>query len=138
MRPPTRMNFSYERVPADEWIPGIIDEIKLEENRDTGFKDDKTGQPKIVDQVRFKFKLDGCDYPHYSRWMSYSYGEKTSLYTKYIDQLVEGAVPDMDFDLDALIGFPIKTMWTTKGDYDNLEQIRPLTGKFKPAEKIPF
>ena len=60
MRPPKANNTDFERIQKyDEWIPGVIEEIKLEENRRTGFKDDKTGADKYVDQVRFKFQLDG-------------------------------------------------------------------------------
>ena len=132
MRPPKANQIDYERINKyDEWIPGVIEEIKLEENRATGFKDDKTGLPKFADMVRFKFKLEGHEYPHYSRWMSYSFGEKANLYLKYIKHLVEPAQPDMDFDLDNLKGFKVKTMWTANGDFDNLEQIRPLGDKFQ-------
>ena len=130
MRPPRQSQIDYERIQKyDEWINGVIVDIKLEENRRTGFKDDKTGQDKYVDQVRFKFKLAGHSYPHYSRWMSYSYGEKSNLYLKYLKQLVAGAQPDMKFDLDLLKGFSIKTMWSQNGDFDNLDQVRPLGAK---------
>ena len=131
MRPPKANNTDFERIKEyDTWIPGVIEEIKLEENRRTGFKDDKTGADKYVDQVRFKFQLDGHSYAHYSRWMTYSFGEKANLYLKYLKQLVAGAQPDMKFDLDLLKGFKVKTMWTQNGDFDNLEQIRPFAGKF--------
>ena len=131
MRPPKANNTDFERIKEyDTWILGFIEEVKLEENRRTGFKDDKTGADKYVDQVRFKFNLAGHSYPHYSRWMTYSFGEKANLYLKYLKQLVAGAQPDMKFDLDLLVGFKIKTMWTQNGDFDNLEQIRPAAGKF--------
>lgn len=134
MRQPNHDKIEYERIQKyDEWVTGIIEEVKLEENRLTGFKDDVTGLPKRADMIRFKFKLDGHQYPHYSRWLTYSYGEKANLYLKYLKHLVEGAAPDMDFDLDLLKGFPIKTMWTANGDFDNLEQIRPLKAKFQRA-----
>jgi hypothetical protein len=138
MRPPRQSQVDYERIQKyDEWIPSEIEEIKLEENRRTGFKDDKTGQDKYVDQVRFKFKLAGHEYPHYSRWMTYSFGEKANLYIKYLKQLVAGAQPDMKFDLDLLKGFRCKTMWSQNGDFDNLDQIRPLEGKFNGGEVEP-
>jgi hypothetical protein len=138
MRAPKRGNVEYERILAyDEWIPGTIVEVKLEENRVTGFKDEKTGLPKSADQIRFKFALDGHEYQHYSRWMTYTFGEKSNLFTKYLKYLVEGAQPDMEFDLDELKGFKIKTMWSQNGDFDNLEQIRPLGAKLKPSGKAP-
>lgn len=132
MRPPRKSNTNFERIKTlDEWIAGTIEEVKLEENRVTGFKDDKTGLPKSADQVRFKFTLEGHSYPHYSRWMTYSMGEKSNLYLKYLKHLVEDAAPDMDFDLDELKGLKIKTMWSVSGEFDNLEQIRPLKSKLR-------
>ena len=131
MRPPKRSAINYERIKVyDEWVKGTIDEIQLEENRATGFNDEKTGEPKFADMVRFKFTLEGHQYPHRSRWMSYSFGEKANLYNKYLAYLVEGAEPDMEFDLDHLNGFKVKTMWVQKGDFDNLEAVRPLEAKF--------
>lgn len=131
MRPPKRSNANYERIQKyDEWIPGIIEEIKLEEGRRTGFKNDD-GSDKFADQVRFKFILEGHEFPHYGRWMSYTMGEKSNLFIKYLKHLVEGAQPDMDFDLDLLKKMPIKTMWVQNGDFDNLEQIRPAKVKVK-------
>lgn len=138
MRPPKANNTDFERIKEyDAWIPGFIEEIKLEDNRRTGFKDDKTGADKYADQVRFKFNLEGHSYGHFSRWMTYSFGEKANLYLKYLKHLVAGAQPDMKFDLDLLKGFKIKTMWTQNGDYDNLEQIRPAAGKFDGAAGDP-
>jgi hypothetical protein len=138
MRPPKKNTTDFERIKLyDEWVPGIIEDVKLEENRNTGFKDDETGEPKFADMVRFKFKLDGHKYPHYSRWMSYTFGEKSNLFLKYLSKLVAGAQPDMVFDLDELKGFPIKTMWAANGEYDNLEQIRPLKDKLVSTGKQP-
>jgi hypothetical protein len=145
MRPPRQSQIDYERIQKyDEWISGDIAEIQLREDHDTGFKypakkDDgaphpKAGEPIICDQVRLKFALEGHNYPHYSRWMRYSYGEKSNLYLKYLKYLVEGAQPDMNFDLESLTAMKVKTMWSQSedGKFDNLEQIRPLNGKCKP------
>ena len=142
MRPPKSSQIDYERIQQyDEWISGEISEVHLREDHDTGFKypakkDDgsphpQAGQPVICDQVRLKFSLDGHNYPHYSRWMRYSYGEKSNLYLKYLKYLVENAQPDMDFDLESLQTMKVKTMWSKSedGKFDNLEQIRPLNGK---------
>lgn len=133
MRPPKRENIDYERIPVyDEWIKGVIEDVQLEENHQ--FK----GQfAKVGDAVRFKFKLEGCEYSHRSGWMTYSYGEKSNLFLKYLKYLVEGAEPDMDFDLDKLRGLKVKTMWSANGDYDNLEQIRPLEAKVARAGTAP-
>jgi hypothetical protein len=145
MRPPKSNKNDYERInDYDTWIPGVIEEIQLREDHDTGFKyppkkEDGTphpnaGKPVICDQVRLKFTLEGHQYPHYSKWMRYSYGEKSNLYLKYIKFLVEGAQPDLELDLDLLKKMEVKTMWTANGDWDNLEQIRPLGSKVSAGD----
>ena len=137
MRPPKRSTVDYERVKAyDEWLPGVIQDVQLEENRKSGFKNED-GSEQIKDMIRFKFALDGHSFPHRSRWMSYTFGEKSNLYLKYLKYLVEGAQPDMKFDLDLLKGFKVKTMWSENGDFDNLEQVRPLASKC-PATGNPL
>ena len=138
MRPPRQSQVEFERIQKyDEWIPSVIQDIKLEENRRTGFKDDKTGADKYVDQVRFKFALEGHSFPHYSRWMTYSFGDKSNLFLKYLKHLVANAQPDMKFDLDLLKGMKLKTMWSANGDFDNLDQVRPAAGKFDADSDAP-
>lgn len=127
MKPPVREKTDFERVKVDEWLPGVIEEIEY----DMEHKKVWEGKEKVGPAIRFRFKLEGYQFPHRSRWMSFLYGEKSNLYLKYLKHLVEGALPDMDFDLDHLKGFKVKTMWTANGDWDNLEQIRPFNGKFQ-------
>ena len=136
LKPPPRTKMEYEKVKTDDWTQGIIEDVQHDEKRDTGFKDDDTGENKIVDSVRFKFKLDGYSYPHYSRWMTLSYHEKSNLFKKYITNLVEGAAQDLDFDLERLKGFPVKVMWQDNGDFQNVEMVRPLVKKIDPT--LPF
>ncbi len=136
MKPPPRTKMDYERVETNDWTTGVIDEIQRDEERDTGFKDKKTGEEVVRDCVRFKFKLEGYTYPHYSGWMSFGYGEKFNLFKKYITPLVKGAQPDMDFDLERLKNFPIKIMWVNNGDYQNVEMVRPLKELIDPT--LPF
>lgn len=140
MKPPIRPKIEYEKVAVDEWVSGEIEEIQY----NMEYKSSWEGKEKVGPAVRLKFKLDGCQWPHYSRWMSFNYGEKANLYKKYVSQLVEGAAPDMEFDLDALKGMKIKTMWANDGDYQKLEMIRPVEKKIpftaepKEEEEIPF
>ena len=133
MRPPRQSQTEFERIgdfaKYDEWIPGKILDISLREDHLTGFKDEKTGKEKRADQVRFKFELKGAAYPHYSRWITYSYGEKANLFLKYLKHLVEGAQPDFSFDIEDLKEFQVKTMWSANGDFDNIDQVRPLGAK---------
>lgn len=129
MKPVPRTKIEYEKVITDEWVIGIIEDIQRDENRDTGFKDEETQKPIIKDCVRFKFKLDGYAYPHYSRWMSFSYHEKSTLLKKYIFNLVEKAKPDFDFDIEKLKGLRVKLMWQDNGDFQNIEMVRPASEK---------
>lgn len=136
MYPKPRPKMEYEKVKTDDWITGIIEDIQRDENRDTGFKDDETGESKIIDSIRFKFKLEGYNYPHYSRWMAFSYHEKANLLKKYLFNLVEEAQPDMKFDLFRLKGMSVKLMFQDNGDYQNVEMIRPLEKKLDGC--LPF
>lgn len=140
MKPPKRASKEFERVPKyDEWIPGKILDIEYDEAHKSTFQ----GEEKIRPAVRFKFGLEGCEFPKRSRWLTFSYGDKANLYKNFVSVLVDGAEPDMDLDLDVLKGLSIKTMWSEDGDYDNLAMIRPLTEKIKPGqtqatESVPF
>lgn len=122
MKPPQRDRTDFEKVPVDVWISGTIAEVKYDPNHEFTYK----GEKKTSSAVRFKFSLEGCTYPHYSRWMTFSYGEKANLYKKFLTWLVPGAEPDFDYDLDKLNGCQIKTMWSNNEEYQNLEMIRPL------------
>jgi len=129
MKPPPRKKMDYEKVVVGEMIPGKIEVVEYDqEHKFRGFqgKEDTT-QPA----VRLKFKLDGYKYPHYTRWMKFSLGEKANLYKKYVSKLVADAVPDMDIDLDILNGLPIKTVWGENGDFQNIDAIYPAGLKVK-------
>ena len=125
MKPPKRQTVSYEKVKTDDFIQGIIDEIEYDKEH----KFNNKGEEKIGPAVRFKFVLDGYKYPHRSKWMGFSYGEKSNLYSKFLTALVEGAKPDMDFDLDGLKGLKVKTLWSEKNDFQTVETIRPVGKK---------
>lgn len=127
MRPPPRQKIDYEKVKADEWVVGTIQDVQYEAERTRTFE----GKTSVGPAIRFKFAFQGCEFPHYSRWMTFSLGEKATLYKKYVFNLIENATADMDLELDVLKGMPIKTMWSNNGDFQNLEMIRPLTTKLK-------
>lgn len=136
LKPPPRTKMIYEKVRTEDWVLGIIDEIESDEKHDTKFKDEDTGEAIIKHCIRFKFLLDGYEFPHYSNWMSFSYHEKAGLMKKYLFNLVENAVPEMDFDLERLNKMKVKLMWSTNGDFQNIEMIRPVDKKIDPA--LPF
>lgn len=131
MRPPSRPKTEFEQVATDDWTVGVISEIQYNENHKRIWQ----GEEKVGPAVRLKFMLDGYQFPHYSGWLTFSYGEKTNLYKKYISTLVEGAVPEMEFDMDQLKDLPVKIMWKQNGEYQNVELIRPINGKVKV---LPF
>ena len=138
MKPPKRDKKEFERIEEyDSWIEGTINEIEYKEDHTRKFN----GEEKTGPACRFKFGLKGYEFPKRSRWLSFSYNEKSNLYKNFIQFLVEDAEPDMDLDLDELKGMDIKTMWTRDGDFDNLTMIRPLRNKYgskgtaDPSEK---
>lgn len=137
MKPPKKDSKDYEKVSTEGMVPGFIEDIAYDnEHPFKGFE----GKPDTkAPAVRLKFKLDGYQYPHYSRWMRFNYGEKANLFKRVLLPLVEGAKPDMDFDLDQLKGAKVNTLWVDSGDYQNLETIRPIGKKVVPlvtADKI--
>ncbi len=124
MKPPSRDKMDFEKVAVNKMIHGVIEKCQYDEKHVfKGFegKPDTTGTA-----IRFKLKLDDYKFPHYSRWMRLSLGEKTTLYSKYVSKLVTGAEPDMDLDLDVLEGLEINVIYVNgKGDFQNLENIFP-------------
>ena len=132
MKPPKREGSGdYEKVKTDDFVSGIIEDVAYDMlHKFKGFE----GKPDTeAPGVRFKFKLEGYQYPHYSRWMKFNYGEKANLYLKYLAPLVDGAAPDMDFDLDQLKGLKVKTLWNEKNGFQSVETIRPIGKKVAPA-----
>jgi hypothetical protein len=129
VRPPKRDTTEFERIPKyGEPIKGKIVDIAYDKEHKSMWE----GKERIRFCIRFKFELEGCQFPHYSRWLTFSYGEKATLFKKYIKPLVEGAQPDMDLDIDILKGMDIKTIWSSDGEYDNLELIMALGSKVRP------
>lgn len=132
MRPPVQER-NYEKVSTDNFIPGIIEEIQYDKEHKFKFK----GEESIAFGCRFKFMLEGYKHAHYSRWLKFNYGEKANLYKKYLVPLVDGAKPEMDFDLDQLKGVKVKTLWSEKNDFQSVETIRPAGKKVIPVQKPP-
>jgi len=125
-----------EMVKTDNFISGKIVAVEREEEHKFMFKNTE----KIDDAVRFKFELEGYEFPHYSRWMTFSYSEKANLLNKYLYPLVEGITPDCnDFDLEILKDMPVKILWGEKEYYDQksgdkkvfqfVDTIRPVLSK---------
>lgn len=103
----------FERVILDEWIMGVIEDIQEFKNVEKTYtNDDGEKETKKITQVRFKFKLDGYAYAHYSKKMTASMNERSSLFL-FLQQLYgELLSPDVPVELDMLKGIKIKTMWS--------------------------
>lgn len=127
MKPPKTENKDYEKVPTEDFVSGSIEEVAYDMKHT--FKGYNGAEDKVRPAVRFKFKIDGLKFPHYSRWMTFNYGEKSNLLIKYLVPLVEGAKPDMDFDVDALKGMKVKMLWNEKNGFQAIETIRPMGKK---------
>ncbi len=123
----------YERVRIDDFVKGVIEEVQEEPEhafpvfKKMGEKYVKAGE-NVFFGVRMKYKLEGCEYPHFSRWMKFTYGERSNLFTKYLTNLVKDAKPEMDFDIQALKGLEVKTLWDDN-KFQGLITIMPLKGK---------
>lgn len=119
----------FEKVPTGDFVKGEIAEVQYEKEHKF------TGQyAKVTEAVRLKFQIEGCKFPHYSRWMIFTTGEKSNLYNKFLLPLVEGVSPDCSFDLEELKGFKIKMVWQNDAkneDYQVLQLILPLQKKAK-------
>lgn len=122
-----------EDVPLDIWIKGRIEDIKYEENHK--FTDKKTNETKERDACKIIMRLDGLNNLKETFWLAFSYDERSNLYGKFISQLVEGAVPYLDFDLDGLKGCYIKIMYEQKPNnkYPSIMSVKPLKEKVKIA-----
>jgi len=123
MRPPARPKLNYEKVAIGEMLSGVIE--KVEYDNEHRFKGFQGAEDTVQPAVRLKIKLDGYNFPKYSRWMKFSTGSKSNLYQKYLSKLVEGAQPECDFDLDILNGLPIKSVWSENGDFQNIDAVYP-------------
>lgn len=119
----------YEKVAVDEWLTGHIEEVQYNEHREYNHKNEETGarEKLTAPHVRFKFRIDGYEYPHYSRWMKASTYEMSNLYSKYLKYLCpQHDCQDQVIDLDLLTGAQVKLMWENNGDYQNITQLRGL------------
>ena len=139
---PPRQKLEFEKVELDVWINGEI--IEIQEFRDVKkmYKDEKTGEMKerLINQVRFKLKLEGCEYSHYTRKMTQSTNERSNLFI-FLQQIYgQNIIPDVGVELDGLKGLKVKTMWSEVpmkdgGVFQYPDKVRPLTPP--PAIWIP-
>lgn len=131
---PIHREMEFEKVKIGEFVEGEIVKIEYDQEHKSNYQ----GVEKIGPAVRLVFELKGYKYPHRSRWMSFSYGEKANLYKKYLTKLVEGACPDMDFDLDNLKNMRVKTIWTEENGFQSIDSIFPIDKKIALNAVVPI
>lgn len=137
----------YEKVRIDEMIQGVIAEVK--EEPEHLFKGYKTKDGKVVpdrnqDAVKFIFELYGYAEKHHSRWMAFSYDDRSNLFKKYLTPLVSGIKPYSNFDIQQLVGMEVQVTWgqdvsKTGRVFQHVETIIPKTRKIVPkiADSVP-
>ena len=118
MKPPRK---EYEKIRVDEWLQGEIVDIQYEKEHEFNYKGVKSVGPAAKIQIELKGYKDKKS----TGWLSFNYSQKSNLYKFFIEPLVEGARPNMDFDLDNLKNLRIKVMYAQKGEYQNLFAVRP-------------
>ena len=139
MRPPRR---EFEQVKVDEWLMGEIAEIKYDNEHEFITK----GEKDVAPGIKIGLALDGYKDKKSTGWWKFSYSDKSKVYKFFIQPLVEGAHPYMDFDFDNLLNLRIKIMYTQNGEYQNIMAIRPDGGKVLPSpapaksqeDEVPF
>ena len=126
---PIRQKIEYERVKPKVWIKGVIEKVE----EDPAHKKTFQGKESIIPAVRVVFRLEGYQFPKYTRWMYFSYGLKTKLF-ELLKEFIENPTEDMPFDIQNLVNCPVNTMWkedTVNGQtYQNLVMIECLIPKF--------
>lgn len=128
-------NREFEKVPTDDFVVGKIAELQYDLNKT--FKGFDGNPDKVMQGVRFRFELEGCKYPHYSKWMKMVWSDKSNIF-KFVSDLVENCSVDSPFDLSILNGMAVKTLWSNKGEWQNLDKLRPVGGKIKaPKNGVP-
>lgn len=140
MKAPQKEKIDYEKVTIEDFTICTISDVVYDmEHTFKAFKtkENPNAEDQVKPAVRFKFDVEGYQHPHYSRWMKFTLGEKANLYVKFVSQLVEGAEPDMDFDLDVFKGAKCKILWAEKNDFQFPETVRPIGGKIKADAKPP-
>jgi hypothetical protein len=132
VKPQTQKNSDdYEKVKTGEFISGTIDNVEYDLQHKFSYK----GEEKTAQAVRLVFDLDGYEFKHRTHWMTFSYGERSNLYNKYLVKLVEACMPDMDFDLDEVKGLRIKTIWKEANGFQSVELIQPEGEKIKAGAR---
>jgi len=138
MKPPMNPhgNYEFEMVADDTFVIGEILDIEYDNKHQFTFQNEVKEKPA----VRFVFKLEGYKHAHKSKWLTFSYNDKSNLFIKYLSELMVDAFPKMDFDLDRLKGFKVKTLWKTvdfKGrKFQDVETIRSITEKISLAKEM--
>ena len=122
----------YEQVKIDEFIDTVIEKVEFRENQPQTFTNNEgKKETRNVNQVRFKFKLTGYEYPHYSRWMTNIMSEKSNLYKILVQLYGVGMQPDCYVNLSKLEGSKVSTRWdqvpmSNGGMFQFPDKVKPI------------
>jgi len=125
----------FEKVPMGRLVSGVIVDIEHDPQRKTMYQ----GKESIKNCIRLVFDIEGCKFPHKSSWMNFNYGEKATLYKKYLTSLVENAKPELNFEIEELKGMKVSMLWKenqANTEYQVVEAIMPVNGKIVPGKKV--
>jgi hypothetical protein len=120
----------YEKVRVLEWIKGKIIEFDVRA-KDKEFFNAKTKEKtvRLVDQIRFKFELEGYEYPHFTNWLTQSTSEKANLF-KFLRGIMPTLEGNATVDIDKVVNVPLLIM------YDEIPRKDGLPGMYQFVDKI--
>lgn len=124
----SRKEFVSEKVPTDEFLTGVIQKVEYEKEHQF-----KGKFARVAEAVRVVIKLDDFDQLKKTKWMSFKYDEKSTLFKMVVQPLVKDAFPYMDFDIQKLEGMKVKVMFsedTFEGKtFYGVQMLKPAKGK---------
>ena len=130
MKPKKRV---FEQVKVDEWLKGTIADIKYDDEHEFTYK----SESYKAQAVKIFIELDGYKEKKQTQWMSFLYTERANLYKLFVSELVAGALPKMELDLEVINNMRIKVMYAQNGEYQNITMVRPLDSKVLASSKPP-
>lgn len=126
------MKREFEQVEVDTWLKGEISKIEYDPKHEFTFKGEKSTDAG----VKIAIALDGYKEKKSTGWWKFNYSEKSKVFKFFLQPLVEGAHPKLDFDFDHLLNMRIKVMYAQNGEYQNLVMVRPDQSKIIPITHL--
>lgn len=124
----SRKEFVSEKVPTDEFLTGTIQKVEYEKEHQF-----KGKFARVSEAVRIVIKLDGYEQLKKTKWMSFKYDEKSTLFKMVVLPLVKDAYPYLVLDIEKLEGLKVKVMFAEE-EYEGktfygVQMLKPAKGK---------